>query len=71
MWHAAEDHRDRRSEGSIMTTLVLTYVVVWLTVVLYLVRLATWQHGLAKKLQSLQSRLDERRVLQDERSRPA
>jgi hypothetical protein len=54
-----------------MTTLVMTYVFVWLSVVLYLARLASWQRGLAKELQSLQSRLGERRVLQDERSRAA
>ena len=50
-----------------MTTFVMTYIVVWLSVVLYLARLAACQHGLAKKLQSLQSQLDERRVLQDVR----
>ncbi len=57
-----------------MTTLVMTYLVVWLAVVLYLARLAACQHGLAKKLQSLQSQLDERRVwrdVRDERSKVA
>lgn len=48
-----------------MTTFVMTYIVVWLSVVLYLARLAACQHCLAKKLQSLQLQSDERRVLQD------
>lgn len=54
-----------------MATLAITYVAIWLTVVLYLTRLATWQHGLEKKLQSLQSQLDEQRVLRDEASKAA
>lgn len=54
-----------------MTTLVMTYVIVWLSVVLYLARLAAWQHRLAKKLQSLQAQLDEWRVLRDEKSHAA
>jgi len=54
-----------------MGTFVAAYVAVWLAVVLYVARLGAEQRRLARSVESLQLRLEQREAEQRPRSIPA